>query len=451
MSEKPVPSMILSRVFARALTVVTVLALTLASPARAATFLRDADMEHALRQLAAPVIQAAGLSPAQVDIVVLDDNSLNAFVTDARHIFIHSGLIMKLESAAALQAVLAHEAAHIANGHITRRMANIRAARNSAGLGLLLAIAAGASGADPSLALGIAAGSQGSALRRFFSHTRAEESSADIAAVRYLQRAGIDPHGATDALKIFVNQVNLDESRIDPYAVTHPLSRERYRALEALVVGARPGKADANADYWFDRAQGKLSAFKRAPNWTLRRVGSDRYKDVALMREAVAWHRQSNLKKALAAIDAAIALRPSDPYLLELKGQILLESRQFKAAVQVYSAAANAAPREPLILGGLGRARLAAGDAKGALQALEAARGRDFSDPGVLRDLGVAYAKLGDNGMASLATAERYALQGRMEDAELHAKRAEAQLPRGSAPWQRAQDVLDAARQAKDK
>ena len=44
--------------------------------------------------------------------------------------------------------------------------------------------------------------------------------------------------------------------------------------------------------------------------------------------------------------------------------------------------------------------------------------------------------------MAAVVTAERYALLGRMEDAGLHAKRAVALLPRGSAAWRRAQDVL---------
>ncbi|GAA4229622.1 M48 family metalloprotease [Sagittula marina] len=439
------PSMTLSRLLAAILA----LSLLAAAPLRAATFLRDADMEYALKQLAAPVLTAAGLTPSQVQIVVLDDSSLNAFVTDARHIFLHSGLIMKLDSAASLQSVIAHEAAHIANGHIARRLANMRSARNAAGLGLALAAVAGASGADPNVALGIALGSQSASQRRFFSHTRAEESSADIASVRYMVRAGIDPQGAVDTIKHFTGQLNLNESRLDPYAVTHPLSRDRLRALEALVASAPKAAPNAAAEYWFARAKGKLTAFKRAPGWTLRRAGSDPYKDVALMRQAVAYHRQSDLRRALKSIDAAIAMRPKDPYLLELKGQILLESRQFKAAEQVYSAAANRAPREPLILGGLGRARLATGNAKGALQALEGARGRDFSDPRLLRDLAVAYAKLGNTGMASLATAERYALIGRLTDAELHAGRAADQLPRGSAPWQRAQDVLSAAKQAK--
>jgi predicted Zn-dependent protease len=68
----------------------------------------------------------------------------------------------------------------------------------------------------------------------------------------------------------------------------------------------------------------------------------------------------------------------------------------------------------------------------------------DGQSSATLRDLGQAYARTNQPGLASLATAERYALQGRMDDAVVHATRASDRLARGSAPWQRAQDVLSA-------
>jgi predicted Zn-dependent protease len=167
------------------------------------------------------------------------------------------------------------------------------------------------------------------------------------------------------------------------------------------------------------------------------------------MRQAVAYHKQSNLKKAVASIDTALQLRPNDPFLLDLKGQILLEGRQANAAIAVYRQAAAKAPKEALILGGLGRALLAAGQPREALKALKNARARDGQDARILRDLAVAYAQTKQPGLASVATAERYALQGRLKDAAIHAKRAEALVPRGSPPWQRAQDILAAAQAAR--
>jgi predicted Zn-dependent protease len=417
-----------------------------AVPAAAITLLRDPDIEHGLTQLANPVLRAAGLSPNRVRVLVVNESSLNAFVIDNNTIFLHYGLIQKAQSAAMLQAVIAHEAAHIANGHLARRMANMRSAQTVAGLGAALAAAAvaGAGQASGGIALGIASSAQ----RVFLKHSRGEESSADQSAAHFLIGAGINPRGLLDVHKLFSGQVALSESRQDPYMRSHPLSRDRIRAAEAFVAAyGKEIAPDPTAEYWFARVRGKLSAFTRAPKWTMRRVGEERYKDVRLMREAVAYHRQSNLSKALRAIDGAIATRPNDGYLYELKGQILMESRKTNAALAAYKAAVSLAPKEPLILGGYGRALLAAGQPKSALATLEKARARDFRDTRVLRDMSVAYAQTGQTGLAAMVTAERYALQGRLKDAGIHAKRASDLLPRGSVAWRRAQDVLIAYEQ----
>ena len=102
-------------------------------------------------------------------------------------------------------------------------------------------------------------------------------------------------------------------------------------------------------------------------------------------------------------------------------------------------------PENGIILGGLGRALLADGRAKSALPVLEKARSVDFGDTRVLRDLALAYAKTNQTGMASLVTAERYALQVRIGDALIHSKRAEGLLPKGSGPWKRAMDIQNRA------
>ncbi len=440
-----------ARPIAALLLVATLLCAAL--PARAVTLLRDADIEHALAMVAAPVLRGAGLSPSQVQVMVVKDDKLNAFIIDSKAIYINSGIIMKLETPAQLQAVIAHEAAHITNGHIARRLGNMRNARTATLLGMALAAAAGAGTGSGDAAAAIMLGSSASAMNNFMSHTRAEESAADISSVRSMVNAGLDPSGAVEVQEIFRGQELLSAPRQDPYVRTHPLTRDRLRALQGLVAAA-PGQgtaADPATAYWFARARAKLAGFLRAPSWTLRRLDRLPSKDIALMAEAVAQHRQSDLKRALRAIDGAIAMRPNDPFLRDLKGEILLESRQAGPAVQVYGQARQLAPRNAQILGGLGRAQLAAGQYGAALRTLEEARDRDWRDGRVLRDLAVAYAKTGNTGMASEATAQRYALQGRLHDAGIHAKRALGLLPRGSAPYRRAQDVADAAARAEKK
>lgn len=423
-----------------------ILGMALAQPARATTLLRDAGIEQSLSQLAAPVLRAAGLSPGRVRILVVDESSLNAFVLDQNAIYLHYGLILKLDTPAQLQAVIAHEAAHITNGHLARRLANMKSARTAAGLGMALAVAAAAGGADSRAAAGIAFGTQSAALRGFLAHTRAEESAADQTAARVLRSAGVNPTGLLEVHRLFRGQEALSVSRQDPYMRSHPLSRDRVRAAEAFVASMKKDMPERVQDrYWFARARGKLSAFIRSPSWTMRRMKEEKFKDVRLMREAIMWHRQSDTTRALRAIEGALAVRPRDAFYWDLKAEILMKGLRTGAAVSAYGMAARLAPTEAQILGGLGRALLAADQPRAALEALESSRRRDFRDARVLRDMSIAYARTNRTGMAAVVTAERYALQGRLADAGIHAKRAVGLLPRGSAAWRRAEDVLIAS------
>jgi len=415
-------------------------------PARAQGLVRDAEIERALREIAAPIVQAAGIGKNRLRILVVGDSSLNAFVADSTHIFINSGLILKMKSVEQLQAVIAHEAAHIANGHLTRRTGNARSAKTAAGIGALLALATAVAGSGEAAA-GIALGSQASAQRVFFGHTRAEESSADQSAARYLVTAKVNPQAMVEVLDIFRGQEALNINRRDPYASTHPLNADRIRAAKgyAAAYGGTSVKPTAKTNYWYARVRAKLGGFIQNPSYTLRRVKKSDKSEIATLTRAIAYHKMPDPQKAKANINALLAMRPNDPYYNELKGQILLESRNFSAAVPAYRRAVDLAPNEPLILADYGRALLANKNYKSALSVLQKAYGRDSANPRMLRDLAQAYARAGNNGMASMVTAERYALLGRLNDAGLHANRAMGLLPRGSSGWLRAQDIAIAA------
>ena len=411
--------------------------------AQAAGLLRDSDIEEGLSQLAAPVLIAAGLSPVSTKILVVNDDRLNAFVIDRRHIFLHSGLILRSKTPEMLQSVIAHEAAHIANGHIARRRQALQLTRNAANFGTALAVAVGAASGSGQAATGIALGIRGSATRKFLSHSRAEESSADQSALGYMVRSGINPMGMVDTLDMFVGQENLIVGRQDPYVRSHPLTRDRMRSVETMAMAHDDLPSDPGMVYWHARVVGKLSAFQRAPSWTLGRVKDSHSEDIKHMRSAIAHGRAGQLNLAIQAIDRAIAQRPNDPFYQDLKAELYMRNRAFSQSARAYKKAHDMRPKDAIILAGYGRALLANGQFSQALDILERARVRDFRNSALLRDLGVAYSKLGKNAMASLVTAERYALQGRIKDAKVHANRAAAGLPVGSPSWQRAQDVVD--------
>ncbi|MEM9737034.1 MAG: tetratricopeptide repeat protein, partial [Pseudomonadota bacterium] len=167
--------------------------------------------------------------------------------------------------------------------------------------------------------------------------------------------------------------------------------------------------------------------------------------ELTLYARSVALHRVPAPQEALDELDRLLAMRPGDPFYLELKGQVLFELGRAEDAVPYYRQASKAAPDQPLLKAGLGRALLALNDPaadREALDVLQDARRDDMGDAAALRDLATAYSRAGDIGMATLATAERHALTGRNQEAVLQARRAERLLPNGSPAWLRAQDIL---------
>lgn len=427
--------------------------LALSGPgAEARTLIRDAEIEATLAAMARPIFEAAGLAPESVKILILQDDTLNAFVFGGRNMVFHTGLLSRIETPEALMGVIAHETGHITGGHLTRRQVNADNLRGPLALGVALSLLAGVAAGSPDLAVGGAIGTQSALQRSFLAYSRGEESAADQAGATYMEAAGVDPGAVLEVLRIFRGQEVFQAGNIDPYALSHPLSSERIALLEdrAARSPARGRKVPDEISYRHARLRAKLDAFTSSPDRTLARLEEDGEPadEISGLRRAVALHRLPKPEAALAEVDRLIALRPDDPYYRELKGQILYESARAAEAVAPFREAARLAPREPLIQGALGRALLASGADDEALGILEIAARTGAAEPSLLRDLALAYARAGREPEAALATAERYALVGEPREALRHARRALDQLPVGSPGWLRADDIRAVAERA---
>lgn len=424
------------------------LALALALPAQALTLVRDAELEHALKVVMRPLQRAAGVGGRRVELFILHDRELNAFVAGGDNIFLTTALLTRLKTPEMLQAVLAHELAHITQGHRAQRAADIASARTAAGLGLAVGLAAAVAGGGP----GVAAGLHESLRRSMLAFSRAQENAADQASVRYLRAAGVGPQAALDVLALFRGQEALNIGRQDPYVRTHPLTSERIERLRAEAARFKgEGRTDATTAYWHARMRTKLGAFIGNPSATLRALPRGDTGELATLARAIAYHRLPKPVLARQHADRLVRLRPKDAYYHDLRAQILLESGDARGAVAALRRAVALAPSEPLLLGGLGRALLAKGSGgspREALGVLQKAYAQDPRDPLMLRNLAVAYARTGNPGMASVVTAERYALASDFKQAQIHAQRAQRLLPRGTPGWLKADDILAIARRA---
>ncbi len=417
--------------------------------ARSLSLIRDAETEHIIRLLATPVWQAAGLSPDAVAIHIVNDNSLNAFVAGGQHIFVNTGLLLRVATPSQLVGVLAHETGHISGGHLARGDEAIRDAMGTTLLSMLLGAAAVVAG-GPGAGAAVIAGSQHVAERSILQFSRTQESQADQAAVTYLDQVGVSSRGLVEFLKILGDQEALLISRQDPYIRTHPISRERIDALTTRVNASPYLNAPASAVQvaMLQRVQGKLYGFLEPLGLTLQRFPESDMSAAARYARAIAWYRVPQLDRALPLMDTLINEAPQDPYYLEMKAQMLFENGRAREAIPLLERSVALLPTQPLLRYALGQAQISTDDAalvKPAIANLETAIRDDPSNTSVWYQLAMAYGRDNNIGMANLASAERAVRLGQYAEARMLADRARQRLPAGSAAALRAEDILAAA------
>ncbi|MEL6583608.1 MAG: M48 family metalloprotease [Pseudomonadota bacterium] len=413
--------------------------------ATAQTLVRDTEIERILLHLSEPLLGAAGLSPGSVRIRLIQDDSMNAFVTASRTIYLHSGLIERLERPDMLQSVIAHEIGHIVAGHTATRSVNAGAASDLAAAGLLAGVVLGVM-AGPAAGIAVAAGSQETARRGFFRHTRAEETNADQIGVRLMESAGIDPQAAVDTLELFAGQELLPSERRDAYARTHPYSDDRItfirQAVETSLSRGVPVPPETERAY--ARLNAKLDGFIDRPDEVIARTEGHSSLEARLSR-AIALHRYPDPQAAFALLEDLRFDYPDDPFITEMHAQFLVEDGQLDKGIAAYRVAFAALENAPLVGTALGRSLVARGDEESLREAvalLTECIARDPGAPLAHRSLAQAHARLGNLGEAALTTAEHNALRGLGAEAYRFAKQAQDALELGTPARLRADDLV---------
>ena len=423
------------------------------TPVRAQSILRDAETEELLKDMVAPLVEASELEPGNVELVLINDGSINAFVAGGQAIYVHSGLINAAETANEVQGVLAHELGHITAGHVVRFDERTKRATNISILSLLLGVGAALAGAGEG-AMGIIAAGQQAAMGSFLSFNRDQEAATDLAGARYLSGAGITGKGM---IKFFErlrgNEIRAGYSQADEaaYARTHPLSGDRIQVLRGLLEKdpAWDAPPDPALQERFVRAKAKLFGYLAEPQRTLNAYPPRDTSIPARYARAYAYHKEARVDMALAEADALLAAEPDNPWFLELKGQVLLESGRPVEALVPLRRATELTRAHPLIAGMLGHALIATENKANfpeAEQVLRASVQKDRYNPFAWYQLGVVYEARGDIPRARLASAEQQVMNRLYPQALMNAQAAEASLPYGSPDWIRAQDVALEAR-----
>ena len=423
-------------------TLVAALCLGPRSAGAAETLLRDAEIETNIKSMASPIWRAAGLEPNDVGIYLVQDAQLNSFVAGGQAIFINSGLILKAENPNQLLGVIAHETGHIAGGHVLRAKEAMRNASIESIIAMVAAAGASVLGRSGAPLLG----AQGVGERSFLQFSIAQESTADHAALNFLDRSCQSSRGLLKFFELLQTNELLAGDRQEAWVRTHPLTQQRVQYVREHAEQARcsnapdpPGSVEL-----LRRIKMKLHAFLDDPSKTLASYPESDRSPIARYARAIAYYRIPKLDRALPEIDGLIRDFPNDNYYREDKGQTQVDNDRGRTALRPYEDAVKLAPSAALLRMSLSQVYIESGDPalnKRAIAYLNDASRVEGRESQIWHFLAIAYGRDNQMGMAALSLAEEALANGKKKDAMQQANRAKQTLTKNTPPYFRADDI----------
>jgi predicted Zn-dependent protease len=413
------------------------LSVFLCLPVFASTEIRDTEIENGLAELIKPVAVAANIPNGRVRVHIIADDEFNAFVMGGEDVFIYTGLLTRIKTAPALQAVIAHEMGHMIGGHMAQMSQRIRDEMTRTMI--MQALGVGLMVANPMAGAGVLMGSTGISKQSLLAFTRDEERLADDSAIGLLTKANIDPNGLVQVLNQMQEISGDIETKMNPYNTNHPMLSERLINVKEKIKAQKIKKNKTNVRYEIIRA--KLVGYLQSEDQVENLYPLSDKSDSAIYAHAIRYMRSGNLKTSKTIVQELISRYPNNPYFYELLGDVEYQFGHYDDSVKAYEKALEIQKNAPQIQTALALVltqREKPGDKK---QAIQLAKRSILTEP-IPLSYWVLVMAYGDDARADWARAEYYNMLKQEKEMKKYAKSAQSKLPKDSAEYIKAGDLL---------
>jgi predicted Zn-dependent protease len=228
----------------------------------------DQALQDYVQEVGDRVAKNSHLGDWDFEFVVVDDESVNAFTTGGRYIYVHRGLLAHLNSEAELAAVLGHEIGHVTARHPAKRQTQgILASVLATGA----AIATGSSAIAQLANIGATAWLQG--------YGRDNEMEADRLGLQYSAKSGYRPEAMVGTFNVFKAQEAFERQRAKTEGreprIYHGIFSS-HPAPDSRVIQAAKGSANIETEPeggWIDNRDQFMKAIDGLPYGSSRAQG----------------------------------------------------------------------------------------------------------------------------------------------------------------------------------
>jgi predicted Zn-dependent protease len=268
------------------------------------------------------------------NVLLIDDNSLNAFAAPGGIIGVNGGLFINADNEGQFSSVLAHELAHLSQRHFARNVLRSQDSNLASILVMVSSIAIGILSNNPNAMAFGPAFLQTQSLR----YSRLFEKEADRVGFANLVRAGYNPNSMGEMFENMNDLRRLSGDLPPEFLLTHPLSTSRINdAFNAAEGISEDGTKTDSLEYSLIKSRLDIR-YEKIPSNSLRYFNSlveNTRSDANLYGLALSHKVNNDYKKSISLINELINKYPKNLFLNTSKVEILTEANQYEAALDL--------------------------------------------------------------------------------------------------------------------
>lgn len=300
-----------------------------------------------LNGLGQRLVSAANVTHRSFFFFFMNDPAVNSFAGPGGYIAVNSGLMLETQNESELAAVMAHEIAHVTQGHLARKLADQSQLKFSQLAGVLAAVAlgraAGGEAAESALAVTVAGGQQ-----TMLNYSREYEEEADRVGIATLEKAHFDPN----SMVTFFERLSRQEQynlQAPALLSDHPLTPERIADAENRAAQLPTIKAVSSTDYFLIKERIRVQTAEDTHallNYYQKKIASHQYQNLSAMQYGYALAKLANVDYQGAYADfAALAQQDPNQLLYQLgMAHVLAAENKLDAALALLKTASATYP-----------------------------------------------------------------------------------------------------------
>ncbi len=277
----------------------------------------------------------SALEDKRLDILVIENQSINAFAVPGGIIGVHTGLFKYAQNEQQFSSVLAHELAHLSQRHYARRL-EAQKDRQIPTLAALIASILLTAATNSEAGIAAISTVNAAAASASLSFSRQMEREADRVGMDTLVRAGINPEAMPEMFEEML-KLSRHQHRPPEFLLTHPVTESRVTDSRSRAQRYPNPKFEGSQEYKLLQARVQL-AHEANPNRAVSYFAgkldkNNANKDVFRYGLSLAYINTRDLDKAQQHITQLLHSAPQNTYYRIAQARLWTEQEKFSLAI----------------------------------------------------------------------------------------------------------------------